>query len=108
MSAEPSRGVFVLQTSPQPKIIPMNGRKPARGHRRPVLVGWIVAIAGMALWTYGLVATGVPPGLDWPSFSPAWVADFVPNRLAEVGLVLSCVGMVPVYYAQFKERRRRH
>lgn len=108
MSGNALKGAFVLQTASESKPTQMNGRKPARSNRRAVILGWSVAIAGMTLWTYGLFAGSVPPVLDWQSFSPVWMAEMVPTRIAEVGLVLSFAGMVPIYYAQFRQRRRGH
>lgn len=81
------------------------GRKLARSNRALAL-GWAVAVAGTALWAYGLFASGAPPVLDWHSFSPSWMAGFVPTLIAELGLALSMAGMIPIYYARFRQWRR--
>lgn len=73
--------------------------------RLVMVVGWVVSLAGIALWVYGLYVAGHPPLLDWPSFAPSWIADFLPNLESEIGLVLSFAGMIPVYAIQIFGRR---
>ena len=65
---------------------------------KAVLIGWIVAVAGMVLWLYGYFATGNPSLIDWQANTPWWIADFLPNIESEIGMVLVCVGMVPIYW----------
>jgi len=55
--------------------------------RKAVIAGWIVELAGIILWTYG-----------WAAHAPWWIADFLPNRESEIGMVLVLVGMVPIYW----------
>ena len=33
--------------------------------RKAVIIGWIIELAGMALWLYGYFATGNPSLVDW-------------------------------------------
>ena len=65
-------------------------------------VGWGLSIIGTALWGYGYFIHGLPPLVDWQAFTPAWVADFLPNRQAEAGFALMIVGSIPVYWAMWK------
>jgi len=52
----------------------------------------------MVLWLYGYFATGNPSLIDWQANTPWWIADFLPNIESEIGMVLVCVGMVPIYW----------
>jgi len=51
----------------------------------------------MALWTYGYFATGHPSLIEWHANSPWWIADFLPNIEAEIGMALICASMIPIY-----------
>ena len=64
-------------------------------------VGWIVSFIGMGLWLYGYFTEGGTPVIDWPLYVPEWVAEFVPNWEAELGLALSLIAMVPIYYIEY-------
>jgi hypothetical protein len=63
-----------------------------------VIIGWVISFSGMALWIYGYVATGNPSIVDWHARTPWWIADFLPNIESEIGMVLLCAGMVPIYW----------
>ena len=63
-----------------------------------VIIGWIISLAGTALWVYGYFATGSPSLIDWHANTPWWIADYLPNIESEIGMVLTFVGMVPVYW----------
>lgn len=63
-----------------------------------VIIGWIISLAGMALWLYGYFAIGNPPLIDWHANTPWWIADFLPNIESEIGMVLAFGGMVPIYW----------
>lgn len=63
-----------------------------------IAVGWSLALAGTALWVYGYFVTGAPPLVDWQANSPWWIADFLPNLQSEIGILLVCVGMIPLYW----------
>jgi len=65
---------------------------------KEVIVGWIVVLAGMALWLYGYSVTGNPSVVDWHANAPPWIADFLPNIESEIGMALSFAGMVPIYW----------
>ena len=38
-----------------------------------------ICTAGTILWVYGYFVTGHPSLLDWSSFSPFWISEFLPN-----------------------------
>ena len=44
------------------------------------------------------LATGNPSLINWHAKTPWWIADFLPNIEAEVGMLLICIGMVPIYW----------
>lgn len=60
--------------------------------------GWLLMAAGAALWSYGYFVTTNPPFVDWKSMTPWWIADYLPSREAELGLVVMCLGMIPLYW----------
>ena len=61
--------------------------------------GWLTYTAGLILWLYGYLSTqNIPPFFDWRNFSPWWIADFIPNVQAELGIALMVVGMIPIYW----------
>ena len=65
---------------------------------RIVAAGWIIELAGTALWIYGYFVTGNPPLVDWQADAPWWIADFLPNIESEIGMVLALTAMVPIYW----------
>ena len=69
-----------------------------------IIAGWGMMIVGTALWGYGLYVTGTAPIFDWKSNAPWWIADYLPNMESELGLVLMCLGMIPLYWP----RRPKH
>ena len=54
--------------------------------------------AGFAAWGYGDFVTGHPPIVDWPSLAPNWIAEFIPNLEAEIGLIIMILAMIPAYW----------
>ena len=60
------------------------------------LSGWIACIVGSVLWLYGYMVPGTTALIDWPNISPTWISMFMPNLEAEMGMLVTCVGMVPV------------
>ncbi len=58
---------------------------------------WIACVVGSLLWLYGYMVTGTKSLVDWASISPSWVAGFLPNLEAEMGMLVMCVGMVPLF-----------
>ena len=65
---------------------------------KSAIVGWAICSVGMALLIYGYFATGHTPFIDWQSNTPWWIADFLPNRESEIGMLLAFVGMIPIYW----------
>ena len=63
-----------------------------------VIFGWVILLAGTALWLYGYFVPGNPPLFDWHAHTPWWIADFLPNIESEVGMVLVFGSMVPIYW----------
>ena len=65
-----------------------------------VVFGWMVELAGIALWVYGYFVTGHPPMFDWHAHTPGWVAEWLPNIESEIGMVLAFGAIVPMYWPQ--------
>ena len=65
---------------------------------KAVITGWIIELAGMALWLYGYFASGNPALIDWHAYTPWWIADYLPNIESEIGMALVFAGMVPIYW----------
>ena len=63
-----------------------------------MIIGWVIMLAGTALWLYGYFATGNPSLIDWRAHTPWWVADWLPNIESEIGMALVIVGMIPTYW----------
>ena len=66
--------------------------------KRTAMLGWIVSLAGTALWIYGYFATGNPSLIDWAAITPWWIADSLPNLESEIGMALALGGMIPIYW----------
>jgi hypothetical protein len=60
--------------------------------------GWALSLIGSALWFYGYFWGGAPSLIDWERISPWWISEFLPNFPCEVGLALSCISLVPLYW----------
>ena len=65
---------------------------------RAVVVGWVISLAGTAVWIYAYFAAGNPSLIDWRATAPWWIADCLPNLESEIGMVLAFAGMVPIYW----------
>ena len=63
-----------------------------------VIIGWIIELAGTALWVYGYFVTGHPTLIDWHGKTPWWIADWLPNIESEIGMGLLFAGMLPTYW----------
>jgi hypothetical protein len=61
------------------------------------LIGYMALLLGMAVWLYGYFVPGNPPLIDWHAHTPWWIADFLPNIEAEIGMVLMLASAVPTY-----------
>jgi len=40
--------------------------------------------------------------VDWKALTPWWIADYLPSREAELGFILMCIGMIPLYWPPSK------
>ena len=69
---------------------------------RTALAGWIITVAGTIVWIYGYLVTGHAPLIDWKAHAAWWIADYLPNIESEIGLLLVCIGMVPMYWPSRK------
>jgi len=77
-----------------------------QNNRHWISIGWAATLLGCALWTYGYFVGGSPSIFDWTAIAPHWIAEYLPNWQAEVGLALTLLGSIPVYYAQIKDYRK--
>ena len=66
---------------------------------KTVIAGWIIEVAGTALWIYRYFATGNPSLINWQTITPWWIANFLPNIQAEIGGG-ACLSrtMIPLYW----------
>ena len=72
------------------------GRKPVRGRiANAKSFGWAIYAAGFAIWLFGYLSAGHVPLFDWDAATPWWIASFVPNLEAELGLALMFASMIP-------------
>ncbi len=62
------------------------------------LLGYLISIAGTALWLYGYFTIGSSPLVDWHIHAPWWIAKYLPNREAEIGMALTLAAIVPMYW----------
>ena len=67
------------------------------------IVVWGGYIVGGLLWLYGYLVTGTKALVDWASLSPTWVAEFMPNLEAEMGMLVMCIAMVPLFWNAVKQ-----
>ena len=63
----------------------------------PKSIGWAIYAAGFAIWLFGYLSAGHAPLFDWKAATPWWIASFVPNLEAELGLALMFASMIPIY-----------
>jgi hypothetical protein len=68
------------------------------GMRRIAITGWALSLVGFSVWLYGYFLSGHAALLDWAAYTPWWVADFLPNVEAEVGMALMCLGTGASYW----------
>jgi hypothetical protein len=69
---------------------------PVRGRiAKAKTLGWIIYVAGFAIWLFGLFARRPRLLFDWNATTPWWVSSFVPNLETEIGLALMFASMIP-------------
>jgi hypothetical protein len=61
--------------------------------------GWAIYLIGLALWLYGYLWIGHPTIIDWRNTLFWWIADFLPNIEAEIGMIMMTVSMLPMYWS---------
>ena len=66
--------------------------------KKPVVLGWAMEAVGTAVWIYGYFASGHPSILDWHTFAPWWIADWLRNFESEIGMAFIFAGMIPIYW----------
>lgn len=71
---------------------------------KAVIIGWIISLAGAALWIYGYFATGNPSRIDWHANTPWWITHFLPNMESQIGMALAFAGMVLIYWPPRRQR----
>ena len=62
------------------------------------VLGWTTNLVGLALWLYGYLWGGNYTLINWDSTPARWIADFLPNIEAEIGMALMIVSMVLIYW----------
>jgi hypothetical protein len=73
--------------------------------KKSLIVGYIVWLVGFAIWLYGYFLPGHPVLIDWHGRTPWWIADFLPNIEAEIGMLLMFLSMIPTYWLQFRRSK---
>ena len=71
---------------------------------KSVIIAYIASLSGSALWLYGFFEAGHPALIDWHTYSPWWIADFLPNMESEIGMALVFVSTVPIHWRSPRER----
>ena len=64
--------------------------------------GWAGTALGCLLWGWGYFTTGSLPFVNWSSFAPHWISEFLANWQEEFGMLIMLVASIPLYYAQLK------
>lgn len=72
------------------------------GDKLMLVGGWILSLAGSALWLYGYFVPGSASLIEWAAVAPWWIAEFLPNKQCEIGLALSILGTVGTYWPRIK------
>ncbi len=70
---------------------------------KPAILGSVLSLFGASVWLYGYLAVGVPPLINWQAHTPWWIADYLPNFQAEIGMAIMCIGAVVTYWPARKE-----
>jgi hypothetical protein len=61
-------------------------------------LGYLMSTAGTILWIYGYFTPGDPSLFDWRAHAPEWIARFLPNLQSEIGMGLTFLAMIPMYW----------
>jgi hypothetical protein len=71
---------------------------------KSVIIAYIASLSGSALWLYGYFEAGNPALIDWHTYTPWWIADFLPSMESEIGMALVFVSTVPIRWRSQRER----
>lgn len=66
------------------------------------ITGWALLAVGTIVWIYGYFVTGHMAYVDWHTYTPWWIADYLPNIESEIGMVMVCVGSGLTYWPSRK------
>lgn len=67
------------------------------------LISWMIHAVGFVIWLFYLSA-GHATLIDWNAVTPWWISTFIPNREAELGLVLMFASMIPIHWPAVRKR----
>jgi hypothetical protein len=70
---------------------------------KAAILGSVLSLFGTAVWLYGYLATGTPPLINWRAHTPWWIANYLPNLQAEIGMAIMCIGAFVTYWPARKE-----
>jgi hypothetical protein len=62
------------------------------------IAGHFISAGGTGLWLYGYFVTGNPSLIAWQAHFPEWIAKFLPNLQSEIGMGLTVIAMIPMYW----------
>jgi hypothetical protein len=72
--------------------------------RMPKLISWTTYAAGFVIWLFGYLSAGHATLFDWNAVTPWWISSFIPNREAELGLMLMFASMIPIHWLAGRKR----
>ncbi len=61
------------------------------------VLAWTATIAGSALYLFGYFGEPGQTLINWANLAPSWIAEFLPNRAAEYGVVIYLAGNALMY-----------
>ena len=68
---------------------------------KAVIIAYIASLSGSALWLYGFFEAGHPALIDWHTYTPWWIADFLPSMESEIGMALVFVSPISILRPRF-------
>jgi hypothetical protein len=72
--------------------------------RMPKLISWTIYAAGFVIWLFGYLSAGHATLFDWNAVTPWWISSFIPNREAELGLMLMFASIILIYWPAGRKR----
>ena len=70
----------------------------------PKRISWTIYAAGFVIWLFGYLSAGHASVFDWNAVTPWWISSFIPNREAELGLMLMFASMILIYWPAGRKR----